>query len=140
MLFLRRTKVIIPYPLIAVSFNPLDSTTYYIGCSPAAPTTTADRRFGYLVRKGVVKSVILNWHSTGVTGTTEDITATLELDGATAAPIALLTQGTGSKLFASDVLSIAYSGLVRYEVKIVTPAWVTNPTNVCLGGTIFIEE
>lgn len=134
------SAIITLYRILCTIFNPVDSTTYYLGPGPAAPSTTVTRRQGFFNRTGKIKAVWVNWYATTVAGSGEDITITLEVNGGTVATLPLVTSMTAYKGFGVEGLDVAVDAMSYYELKIVCPAWVTNPTGVCVSGNVWVEE
>lgn len=128
------------YKVLATTWNPADSITYYLGPCPATPSTTQWRRQGYFNRKGKIRSVFVEWYMTATAGSAEDITVTLELLGGVSIPLPQLTSMTAYKQFGVTGLDVDIDDMVYYEVKIVCPAWATNPTSVVVNGNIWVEE
>jgi len=123
--------------------NPVnDSTTYYVGFDVASPVSTTYVNAQVRVPKaGTIKHVFLNVRCTGVTATTEtvshylrlnDTTDFAQMDGTYDFPVNAylhLTATPNQLVAAGDMLAL----------KIVTPAFATNPTLVAWNVVIYIE-
>jgi hypothetical protein len=136
-----KNGVAIGYPLVATSANntPADSTTYYFGAHPGtAITTTAQRRKIFVPCPGTVKRVDL--FVTCVTGSNEQSTVSFRLNDTTDTAITTtLDLSANPAVVNTTGLSIAVAAGDYFEIKWVTPAWVTNPTSVSLTAQVWIE-
>lgn len=118
----------------ATTYNPADSTTYYIGLFPSlAPgTSTAGREFTF-ISTGTITRMILTYENSA-TGTSESVSLYLRNNTtATDYLIGTFTMDAGANATGSFIFSpsITISNTTdKYSIKIVTPAWVTNPTTV----------
>jgi hypothetical protein len=120
----------------ALTFDPVDAYTYYIGNQAFAPTTASGRRV-YIPKAGTIKVAYLHWLSS--VPSNENISVYIRLNNTADTLIAAIGDTAGTKVFSNAALSIAVVAGDYIEVKIVCPTWATNPTNVALGGTIYIE-
>lgn len=121
------------YYLSTSGINLADSTTYYIGIIYSAlGTTEALRRFNF-DKSETVKEIHLNsFHATAATS--EDLSlylrnSTLGVDYLIGTFKQNFTLNT-SKSFAFTGLNISVNSTDFWTIKLVTPAFVTNPTNV----------
>jgi len=119
-------------------FNPLDSSNYYFGGNPAVgPATVALLQRIYFAKAAVIRRADINWYEGTVVGTNENISIYIRLNDTTDTLIQTVGAAAASKIFTNAALTIAIAAGDYIEIKIVTPAWVTNPTNVCVGGVIY---
>lgn len=121
------------YYLSTSGINLADSTTYYIGIIYSAlGITEALRRFNF-DKSETVKEIHLNsFHATAATS--EDLSlylrnSTLGVDYLIGTFKQNFTLNT-SKSFAFTGLNISVNSTDFWTIKLVTPAFVTNPTNV----------
>ena len=121
------------YYLSTSGINLADSTTYYIGIIYSAlGTIEALRRFNF-DKSETVKEIHLNsFHANAATS--EDLTlylrnSTLGVDYLIGTFKQNFTLNT-SKSFAFTGLNISVNSTDFWTIKLVTPAFVTNPTNV----------
>lgn len=117
---------------------PLDSTTYYDGTT--VMTTAAAINRMYFDRAGIINKVTVGFIVATVLGSSETSSVYLRKNNTTDYTIT-----SGAK---QDALSQYYSNLTLnmpiaagdyLEVKWVTPAWVTNPTNVYMNTQFLLE-
>lgn len=122
------------------AFNPADSTTYYFGNLPFAPVTGALNRPLWVPRAGTVTAVY-GVVIAAVAGSNENTTLSFRLNNTTDTTItsALELSAAGLRTdFSNAALAIAVAAGDYFTLKWATPAWVTNPTTVSFGGTVFI--
>lgn len=124
----------------SAQFNPNDSSTYYFGVFASLPmTTTAGVRRQYIPRPGIVRACVLNWFANSAIGSAESFTMYIRHNNSTDYAIAAVATAAAQKIFLNTALSIAVAAGDYIEIKLITPAWSNNPTQVNIGGTIFIE-
>ena len=126
--------------LAAAVISPADSTAYLMPFVPAlAPATSANGREWKFTKSGTVSNVNLasfqsaNGSSENVTvylrnttTATDYLCGTFTMDG-----------GVNANTFANFSTSIAINTTDKWSIKILTPAWVTNPTVVYFAVQIF---
>jgi hypothetical protein len=126
--------------LAAAVLSPADSTAYLMPFVPAlAPATSANGREWKFTKSGTVSNVNLasfqsaNGSSENVTvylrnttTATDYLCGTFTMDG-----------GVNSNTYANFSVSIAINTTDKWSIKILTPAWVTNPTVVYFAVNIF---
>ena len=123
------------------TFNPADSTTYNFGLNVqlAPGTTTAGREFTF-IRTGTVTRFVFTTFMAG-NGTSETIAVSLRnITTATDNSIGNITMdaGTNGTAVFNFTPSITIANTTdRYTIKIVAPAWVTNPTGVYSNVRLF---
>ena len=130
------------YTLTAVSrgiTTIVDSTTYFFGSKAGKDIliTPAVQKI-YLPLAGKITKVFVEWYAT-TAGSGENISMYLRLNDTTDYLIATLGNTNAFKLFSNTALNIPVVEGDFFEIKIVTPAWVTNPTPVSVGGQILVE-
>ena len=126
--------------LAAAVLSPADSTAYLMPFVPAlAPAVGTAGREWKFTKSGTVSNVNLasfqsaNGSSENVTvylrnttTATDYLCGTFTMDG-----------GVNANTFANFSTSIAINTTDKWAIKILTPAWVTNPTGVYFSVTIF---
>jgi hypothetical protein len=124
-----------------VQAAPADATTYYVGGPADAPTTTAAIRRIYFPQTGRVKRAILNILVNGTLGSTQQGTAHVRITNTTDLQIAATFQWNAQwQALALQTFDQAVTAFVDYfEIKIVTPTWTTNPTNVLYYGHVWVQ-
>lgn len=123
----------------AGSFSPADSTTYYLGDIPLAPTATEGNRRIYFNQAGRVIGAVLSFFQTA--GTAENSTISFRLNATT--DTALSTTVDNSAIFRinnTTLTPITVAVGDFFELKWATPAWVTNPTTVFITGYILVSR
>lgn len=130
------------YVLTAALFNvsPADSTTYYFGSwESAGLTSVGGVRRVYVQRAGKVTRADVTIVNSG-TGSGETSTMSFRLNDTTDTTISTaIENNTTTEHFTNTALSIAVAVGDYFEIKWVTPAWVTNPTGVLVMVRLFIE-
>ena len=126
--------------LAAAVLSPADSTAYLMPFVPAlAPATSTNGREWKFTKSGTVSNVNLasfqsaNGSSENVTvylrnttTATDYLCGTFTMDG-----------GVNSNTYVNFSTSIAINTTDKWSIKILTPAWVTNPTVVYFAVQIF---
>ena len=119
--------------------TPADSTVYYMGNQGGLGwTTVANISRLFALKSGIIRKCYINMY-TGTTGTAEDIVMVIRINNATDYTFATVGAATGTRIFSNYALSIRVTEGDGIEIKITTPAWVTNPDNVKRGGEMLIE-
>lgn len=127
----------------SIGTNPADATTYYFGnYSALAPNTGAERQVEYAPIAGTLTKAYVDVFCT-VAATSENVTVAVSINGSTTVNISTTSQWTsaGTLVTVSNTgLSQAVSAGDRFQIKIVTPTWATNPTTCTYNATIWIHE
>lgn len=130
-----------PYTLQCATFNntPADATTYYFGGSfGGAMGTVGGVRRIIFPRAGTVTRIHLVFQV--VAGSNETSTISFRLNDTTDTTISSTVDLSASPAIVSNTaLSIAVIAGDYFEIKWVTPTWVTNPTAVTISGVVFIS-
>lgn len=123
--------------------SPADSSTYFI--FEGRPLTFSTSSAGQSTRLFVPKSGTLT-HASGfisvntVLGTTENVTIYARLNDTTDITLTSTSQWSAVAVtFSNTGLSTAVSAGDFLQIKIVTPAWSTNPTGVRATFSLLIE-
>lgn len=124
--------------LRASSIAPADSTTYYFGNATLAWTTVANACRVYILKTGIVRAIQFVFQADGG-ATAEDVTFILRKNNTT--DYAITTSGLNAPVnyIANLALAIPVIAGDYFEIKVMTPAWVTNPTGVTTAGNVLIE-
>lgn len=119
--------------------NPADSTSYYYGDFALADINFADSMRVYIPRTGTVKAIYVNFANIG-TGSNETSTIYFRYDNTTDTTISTGVKNDAlvTRVSKTD-LAIAVTAGHYFEIKWTTPAWATNPTNVLVSATVYIE-
>jgi hypothetical protein len=126
---------------------PADSTTYYLPLmggigTPLTTITSFLNTFTFAVK--IVGICVQHLNSSGVAGTSENVTIGVRnnTDAVNNALINIQTnQASGVvKNFEDYSLNVDIPASKAIATYITTPAWVTNPTNVVLRITLFLQK
>jgi len=122
------------------TIDPADSKNYYIGGN-AYGWIDGVGGIGriYFPRDGIIRAVAIYVYCT-VVASAENVAFSLRVNNTTDYSInATVHLNTASTLVANYALSIPVAVTDYFEIKVVTPAWATNPTGVFVGGHALIE-
>ena len=126
-----------------IIISPLDSTSYHFGIQPWTPSTTAAFRGFKFTDAGTVEKFSFALSQT-LNGSNQTVTIYLRnVTTATDYSIGTFTSDFGATstlktLFSG--LSIAVNTTDDWTVKILTPAWGTNPSDWVFGGIISVTK
>lgn len=119
-------------------FNYADSTTYYSGYSGNI-STTANQGKVPIPKAGTIQRIDVVMQVSGTLGTNEDTTIALRLNDTTDYNVTTTAQLTAIwQSYSLTGQTIAVVAGDFFELKVVTPAWATNPTVVRLWVTVYI--
>lgn len=126
--------------LYADAFSPADSTTYYFADSfSGIPNTSATLWKVYLPIAGTITAASCHVIISGALGTTENVAVSVRVNNTTDASISATAQYTAAQVnFSNLAMSQAVSANDYINIKVVAPAWSTNPTTVNQHCTIFV--
>lgn len=121
-----------------VNNNPADSTTYYFGGVFGSGMGTIDgQRRIYIPGGTSVKRIWMAF--TGAIGSSETSSVYFRLNSTTDTLIGTFALDASPKVVFNTSLNISVAPGNYFEIKWVTPAWVTNPTAVSVNGVVWIE-
>ena len=122
----------------SATFNPADSTTYYHGSIIAtAPTTATNSRRIYLGQDVTIIGATFTSLVSGVNGTSEDVTVYIRVNGTTDTLVGTIKMNSGTQqVVINSSLNLALTSTDYFEIKLITPTWVTNPTNVAVAAIV----
>lgn len=116
-----------------------DSTTYYVGTSVVAAQTVANILSIPIPKGGTIVYADIGFTS-AAPGTSETFSAYIRINNTTDVLISSsLTITANGQRFSNSALAQAVVAGDFFEVKVVTPAWATNPTTIRIYGTIMIQ-
>lgn len=120
--------------------SPADSTTYYLSpWSGAALGTTAANNKIRIPRAGKVLAVYLDGVVAGTLATTENSTVSFRLNDTTDTTISSTVKFSATPYsYSNTALGISVAAGDYFNIKIATPAWVTNPTSVYMLAMVYI--
>ncbi len=125
----------------AVTFNPADNATYYMGQLPAlAPTTTAAIRRVLIPKTGTLKAAYLLAYVNGTLGSATNTSFYVRVNNGTDYTVSTTTTLNATPVnITNSSMSVSVTAGDYIEIKVVCPTWATNPTNVVLSGSLYIE-
>jgi len=121
------------------TFNPTDATTYYFGAfSGLAPTTTASQRRLFVTGITITTAEVYFYNT--VLGTAEASSVYIRVNHTTDYLVTNLVDNSATSTgggTAGNVVTINPGS--SFELKWVTPTWVTNPTGVIIYWVLRME-
>lgn len=118
--------------------SPADSTTYYFG-SCNAFVTTADISRIYIPATGTITGARVFFNNSGILGSNQTSSVYIRVNNTTDHLISSFVRNDAASASFAGTLSISVNAGDYIEFKWVTPAWGTNPTNVFVDFTAFVE-
>lgn len=132
----------IGYALQAASGNTniSDAATLYFGLSSGQAAGSVNNQRIYFPKAGVVRAVYLFFANTGTLSTNETATVSFRLNNTTDTTISsAVTHDAAQTAYSATTLNIAVAANDYFEIKYVAPTFSTNPTNVRMSATIYIN-
>lgn len=128
-------------PLTTDNLTPMsDGATYFFGSmAGAAPQTTALRCTVYIPKAGTIKCIYILIFP-GTPGTPEEVPIYIRLNNTTDTLIGNADLSSAVYTVSRTDLSIAVVQNDYFEIKVVCPAFETNPNNVRFSGVVYIEQ
>lgn len=126
----------------SADFNPADGATYYFGTrSFLQPNNGSEGgRVLRIPKAGTLKVANLYAYVDGTFGSSENVSFYIRKNSTTDYAISTTTTLNGFRSDAANTsLSISLSVGDEIEIKMVSPTWATNPTNVGFSGMLYIE-
>jgi hypothetical protein len=124
------------------TLNPVDNTTYYVGL---ASTTTIDGLTDalgriYIPKAGTIKYAWIIWCYSASAGSDENISTYIRLNASSDTLIQTVGNSSNPRVFSNASLSISVVQGDYIVIKVVNPAWATNPsTGTIISWVIYIE-
>lgn len=119
-------------------FDPADSTTYYFGALPIAPATSGAERRLHVPRAGTITRVDVTSYAK-TAGSNEAVSLYVRKNDTTDTLVATVSASANLRYFQAAGLSIAVAAGDYIEMKLVCPAWGTNPIGVYMAGNVFVK-
>lgn len=119
-------------------FDPADSTTYYFGALPIAPATTGAERRLHVPRAGTITRVDVTSYAK-TAGSAESVSLYVRKNDTADTLVATVSASANLRYFQATGLSIAVAAGDYIEMKLVCPAWGTNPLGLYLAGNVFVK-
>lgn len=121
---------------------PADSTTYYCGSNDRDDASTTSTFMQLQVPKaGTVKAAYVSWYNNSTLATSESVQIYFRLNDTTDTTISTTVNlSTVRAVYTSATgLSTAVVAGDKINIKVITPAWATNPTNQRWMVILYIE-
>lgn len=119
-------------------FDPADSTTYYFGSLPLSPSTTGAERRLHVPRAGTITRVDVTSYAK-TAGSNESVSLYVRKNDTADTLVATVSTSANLRYFQASGLSIAVAAGDFIEMKLVCPAWGTNPLGVYFAGNVFVK-
>lgn len=124
--------------------TPADSTTYYSGASGFAIGVTEGIHRMYIPKAGTIRAAYITFINNTLAGTSETSTVSLRINATTDHTISAAVQNNAAVTVPAVVSKTDFAIEVAqgdfFEIKWVTPAWVTNPNTVIIQFNIYIAS
>ena len=120
--------------------SPADGTTYYYGSIVnIVSSVDGDGRLS-IPKTGTIKAIYITVTNQGTTGSAETSSISFRLNQTTDTLItSSFVTNASVGVFSNTGLNISVTAGDTYEIKWVTPNWVTNPTALRMKAQIYIE-
>ena len=134
-------------PVISLQLNantnisPADSSTYYFGYTGTnSPNTSANVDPFIIPANGSIFRIDLFFTVTGTLASAETFTSSFRLNNTTDTTISASCKTDAAyQMFSNSALGITVAAGDTFQIKLVFPAWVTNPTNVRSGAFVYLR-
>ena len=132
----------IPLGFLALG-SPLDSTTYYAGLGGSNTGTASDtwaENHHEIAVAGTIVAVSFTFKNIGTLASTENVTTAIRLNDTTdIASVADARFDVAFETLTVTGLSQAVVAGDKIALKIETPVWNPNPTNVTASAVVYLE-
>lgn len=129
---------VFPIKVQALTSTLVDNQTAYFGNLPKAPTATVGISKVYPAQAGRITRAVIYCYA-GTAGTAEAWSLYIRKNGTTDHLIATIATATNERIFSNTNLNILMQADDYLEMKLVNPAWVTNPATAIFSGTLNLE-
>lgn len=124
-------------------FSPADATTYYLGpiYETTAPITTAQLRQMSMPFNCVLVAASITSNCTQAGVTQEDSTFSVRINNTTDVTLSSVVDFESNIMHFYNItgLNTVFSAGDKWEIKWLTPTWVTNPTNTVVVVTLYFK-
>lgn len=127
------------YGLSSTTSTPLANGTRYFGNSSKAIYGTSGQAIFYFLAAGTIIAAEVFSYAGGTVGSNEAQDMYIRINNTTDYLIATVSAATAARYYVNTGLSIAVTASDYAEIKWVTNALATAPTNVTNGGNIFVR-
>jgi hypothetical protein len=119
---------------------PIASATYYIaGGFAEGLLGTSGNAAVYIPKSGTIKTAYVSFHNSGTKTDTATSTIYVRVNSSDTSISSSVINNASQTYVSNTGLSIAVAQGDTLQLKWVTPAWVTPPTQVYINATIYIE-
>lgn len=127
-------------PFLAGAWNPADGIQYFAGFTTSAAVATANLTPIVFPKSCTLKRIDVVVRVSGTLGSNENTSLQFRLNNTTNTLITSTAQLTATtQTFSLTGQNIAIAAGDTAEIRLDSPTWGTNPTNVSLGGTGYCE-
>lgn len=124
------------------SFNPADSTSYFVNAlHGTVPTSQGTENFIFVPTGTVTKVCIVFNRSVAASGELVTVTVRKSINPNTSADTTMVFtyawDNNSTTCSSGNAFSVTETDFIN--IRIDTPAWVTNPTGVKLGAKVYIQ-
>ena len=119
-------------------FDPADSTTYYFAGLSIAPSTTGAERRLHVPRAGTITRVDVTSYAK-TAGSNESLSLYVRKNDTSDTLVATVSTSANLRYFQASGLSVSVAASDYIEMKLVCPAWGTNPVGVYFAGNVFVK-
>ena len=141
-----RSRSLIPLDFLwtgdAGGFNPADSTTYFSGMFAGVDPSTSETGVRLTVPFNcIVRAATITTFVGGTVGSGESSTFAIRANAATDSTLSssITFNAANNTVFNVTGLAISLTKGDQLQLKVTTPAWVTNPTVVLYQTTLLVE-
>lgn len=126
---------------MAVAQNFGASATLYFGLAPKTTATsgTAARNKTYIRKAGIIRVATVFTYSVGTAGSGEDWYWYVRINDTTDYEIAHASSASAERNWTNATINITVADGDYFEIKTVTPAFATPPTNSVMAGYLLVE-
>lgn len=127
---------------VASAVNPYDATSYYFSNLNSPSWLTYDGANSILMPyNATLIGYHINYVVNGVKGTAETATLQISASGSATNLVTTLDFQDSSNSYTSNALSLPVVAGTLMSAVLITPTWVTNPTNIRMGITfLFVRR
>jgi hypothetical protein len=129
----------VPLFVQAWIFSPADLATMYCGAQPIIMGGVANLRKIYVPAAGRIIGAMIFTHSATAAGTNENWSLYIRKNDTTDYLIAMVGLAAAERNFNNMAMDIPMIAGDYFEIKMVCPTWVTNPTGTTLSGNVYFE-
>lgn len=123
---------------IWIHFNPVDATTYYLGDTQGSSLNQGRSQI-YIPMAGTIIAADCHFLVNGTLGSTETSSVNLRVNNTTDYLITSAAQQNATVQRYLGSMSAVVAASDYFEIKWITPSWVTNPTNVRYFGNVIVR-